>query len=185
VAVGRDPATLMRAVSPRINLLASAEAFVEGVAAYRAAGMRDIHLPWPRTEAEVPVLRQVARDVIPALRDDAVSEAPRAASASPVRELREEEVVSLGEVYAGSEPLACAVLDVLIDQPEERLNGAMLMERTGAAAHADVTRALAALAADLAERGLARPWQEAQTGYLLPADKAALLARARSGVARG
>src|SRR5829696_6753474 len=68
VAEGRDPTSLKRTVSPRINLLESAEAFIDGVAAYRAAGFRDIYLPWPRTEAELPVLRQVAREVIPALR---------------------------------------------------------------------------------------------------------------------
>ncbi len=67
-AEGRDPASLVRTVSPRINMLESVDAFVDGVAAYRAAGFRDIYLPWPRTESELPVLRQVAREVIPALR---------------------------------------------------------------------------------------------------------------------
>src|SRR5215207_3438370 len=70
-AEGRDPASLVRTVSPRINLLESADAFADGVAAYRAAGFRDIYLPWPRTECEVPVLRQVAREVIPELRGQA------------------------------------------------------------------------------------------------------------------
>jgi F420-dependent oxidoreductase-like protein len=51
VEEGRDPATLVRTISPRLNLLASGEAFVDGVAAYRAAGFRDIYLPWPRTES--------------------------------------------------------------------------------------------------------------------------------------
>ena len=67
-AEGRDPASLVRTISPRINLLESVQAFVDGVAAYRGAGFRDIYLPWPRNEREVPVLRQVAREVIPALR---------------------------------------------------------------------------------------------------------------------
>ena len=53
-AEGRDPASLVRTVSPRINLLESVDAFVDGVAAYRAAGFRDIYLPWPRTESESP-----------------------------------------------------------------------------------------------------------------------------------
>jgi F420-dependent oxidoreductase-like protein len=181
---GRDPATLARAVSPRINLLASVDAFVEGVAAYRAAGMRDIYVPWPRTEAEMPVLRQVAREVIPALRGDGAPAALRTASASPLRELRQEDLDPVAEIYASSDVLARAVLDILIGLPDERLNGAMLMERTGAASHADVTRALASLTAALVARGLARPWQESQTGYMLPADKAELLARARLGAAR-
>src|SRR5829696_1230302 len=65
---GRDPASLVRTVSPRINLLESVDAFVDGVAAYRAAGFRDIYLPWPRTASELPVLREVSREVIPTLR---------------------------------------------------------------------------------------------------------------------
>lgn len=62
---GRDPASLARSVSPSINLLQSVDAFRRGVAAYHEAGFRDIYMPWPRTEAEAPILRQVARDAIP------------------------------------------------------------------------------------------------------------------------
>lgn len=67
-AIGRDPATIVRGVSPSRNFLTSADVFAEQVAAYRAAGFTDFQLPWPRTPAEEPVLRQVAREVIPALR---------------------------------------------------------------------------------------------------------------------
>jgi alkanesulfonate monooxygenase SsuD/methylene tetrahydromethanopterin reductase-like flavin-dependent oxidoreductase (luciferase family) len=66
--VGRDPATIMRGISPSLNLLASVDAFAEGVAAYRAAGFTDFQIPWPRTDTENEVMRSVARDVIPELR---------------------------------------------------------------------------------------------------------------------
>ena len=65
---GRDPATLVRTVSPGINLLASVDAFNDGVAEYHAAGIRDICMPWPRVPAEVPVLREVAASALPQFR---------------------------------------------------------------------------------------------------------------------
>ena len=68
---GRDPATILRGVSPARNFLTSVAAFEEHVAAYRAAGFTDFELPWPRTPEELPVLRQVAREVIPRLRGGA------------------------------------------------------------------------------------------------------------------
>lgn len=177
---GRDPATLVRAVSPSINLLASPEAFIEGVSAYRAAGVRDIYMPWPRTEAEVPVLRQVAHDILPGFRD----------AAAPVstgdihRHLRSpgpDDLPEIAGVYAAlGDSVARRVLDHLVDHPDERFDGRMLVERLDVPVHAEVTRAIAAIGEALARHGLARPWNEAQRGYLLPADQAALLARARS-----
>lgn len=69
--IGRDPATILRGVSPILNLLASPAAFAEGVAAYRAAGFADFQIPWPRTDDERAVLRGVAREVVPGLRTEA------------------------------------------------------------------------------------------------------------------
>jgi alkanesulfonate monooxygenase SsuD/methylene tetrahydromethanopterin reductase-like flavin-dependent oxidoreductase (luciferase family) len=66
--IGRDPRAIMRGISPALNLLASVDDFVAGVAAYRAVGFTDFQIPWPRTEAELPVMRAVARDIIPELR---------------------------------------------------------------------------------------------------------------------
>ena len=71
------------------------------------------------------------------------------------------------------------LLDFLIDHPDERFDGAALMRQLELSRHDEVARGFAALAADLAEHGLARPWNEAQAGYLLPAQHAAVLARAR------
>ena len=180
VAEGRDPASLVRTVSPRINLLESAEAFADGVAAYHAAGFRDIYLPWPRTEREVPVLRQVAREVIPELRGQTRSADAVGQPTRPMNDL----VASDGEVVANAyravrEGLPRRLLDFLIDHPDERFDGAALMQRLELQRHDEVARGFAAIGANLAEHGLARPWNEAQNGYLLPGEQAALLARIR------
>jgi hypothetical protein len=66
--IGRDPAAIMRGISPARNLFASVDDFVNGVAAYRAAGFTDFQIPWPRSETEYATMRSVARDVIPELR---------------------------------------------------------------------------------------------------------------------
>jgi F420-dependent oxidoreductase-like protein len=179
-AEGRDPASLVRTVSPRLNLLASVEAFVDGVAAYRTAGFRDIYLPWPRNESEVPILREVAREVIPALRGRTLSpEEP--ATQSPRRDdLTTVDEADVARAYAAvRDGTPRRLLDFLIDHPDERFDGAALMRHLELQRHDEVARGFAALGADLADQGLARPWNEAQAGYLLPAQHAAVLARAR------
>jgi F420-dependent oxidoreductase-like protein len=179
-AEGRDPATLVRTVSPRINLLESAEAFADGVAAFRAAGFRDIYLPWPRTEAEVPVLRQVARDVIPDLRGQTASSTSLAADRRPLADLAMLDEAAAMQAYAAArDGLPRRLLDFLIDHPDERFDAATLMQRLDLSRHDEVARGFAALAADLATLGLARPWNEAQAGFLLSPQHAALLARGR------
>src|SRR5581483_8580662 len=180
-AVGRDPASLVRSVSPRLNLLASVAAFVDGVAAYRDAGFRDFYVPWPRTSDELDVLRQVARDVLPELRRGGGSDAE--ALSNVVRRLRpleETDLTQAAQVYAEiGDPASRRFLDFLIAHPDTRFDGAALMEPLGLQQHVEVTLAAASLAAALAKRGFARPWNESQLGYLLPARAAALLARAR------
>jgi F420-dependent oxidoreductase-like protein len=180
VAEGRDPATLVRTVSPRLNLLESVDAFADGVAAYRAAGFRDIYVPWPRTEREVPVLREVAREVIPALRGQASPADASAGRTRPIDDLTTIDEAAVVRAYAGvREGAPHLLLDFLIDHPDERFDGAALMRRLDLSRHDEVARGFAALAADLAGHGLARPWNEAQAGYLLPPRQAAVLARAR------
>lgn len=66
--IGRDPASIVRSVSPSLNFLASVDAFVRCVEDYRREGFTDFRIPWPRKPEEEPVLEQVAREVIPALR---------------------------------------------------------------------------------------------------------------------
>lgn len=167
VAEGRDPATLVRAVSPSLNLLASATAFADGVAAYRAAGMRDIYFPWPRNEAEVPVLREVARDVIPALRGQRSGGA--AALASPLADSAALDDAGLAAAFAAvRDGTPRRLLQFLLDHPDQRFDTAALVEHLSLERRDEVARGFAALADDLASNGLARPWNEAQAGYLLP-----------------
>jgi F420-dependent oxidoreductase-like protein len=180
-AVGRDPASLVRSVSPRLNLLASVPAFVEGVAAYRDAGFRDLYVPWPRTADELDVLRQVARDVLPDLRRGGQSDAEaRPDVGRRLRPLEESDLTQAARACAEiGDPASRRLLDFLIAHPDTRVDGAALIEPLGLQRHVEVTLAAAALAAALAKRGFARPWNESQLGYLLPARNAALLARAR------
>jgi hypothetical protein len=70
------------------------------------------------------------------------------------------------------------VLDELVDNPGERFDGAALRERLGLERHADVARAIATIGEAFAAYGIARPWNEAQRGYLLPAGMAAIVTRA-------
>ena len=178
-AEGRDPATLIRSVSPSINLLASPDAFREGTEAYHAAGFPQIYLPWPRVEAEVPVLRAVARDILPKLRNQSASAST--GSTQPALEKLETGNEKLARAAIGSltDPAARRVLDCLIAHPDERLDGPALMSLTGLERHRDVTRAIVTLADAFAAQGLARPWNEAQRGYLVTAETADLLSRSR------
>jgi hypothetical protein len=179
-AEGRDPASLVRTVSPRINLLESAEAFVDGVAAYRAAGFRDIYLPWPRTERELPVLRQVAHEVIPTLRGRTPPSEGSATESRRGHDLTAGDAADVVRAYAEvRDGTPRRLLDFLVDHPDERFDGATLMRKLELSRHDEVARGFAVLATDLADHGLARPWNEAQAGYLLPAQHAVVLARAR------
>ena len=65
--IGRDPATIIRGVSPAWRLLDSVADFQDGVAAYRAAGFTDFQLPWPRNDQQYQVMREVTREILPAL----------------------------------------------------------------------------------------------------------------------
>lgn len=77
-----------------------------------------------------------------------------------------------------------AVLDFLIDHPDERFDEATLAERLGLPEHRDVARATYAMGEIAASMGRKRPWTEGQLGYLMPAVQAALLRQARERVAR-
>ena len=122
---------------------------------------------------------RVLADVIPALR----GAAPAASSLSPPR--ASDDLAALGEAtvalaYAAvSNGTPRRLLDYLVDHPDERLDAAALRERLGMDRHDAVARGFAAVAEVFAQQGIARPWSEAQAGYLLPASQAAVLARAR------
>jgi F420-dependent oxidoreductase-like protein len=191
-AEGRNPSTLIRSVSPSINLLASPDAFREGAEAYHAAGIQQIYFPWPRTEAEVPVLRAVARDILPGLRGSGEAsrrggeqassrpEARVAGAMSSTEHLKplttDHKPLATAAISGLTDPIARRILDTLIAHPDERLDGRALMALTGIERHADVTRAFVTLADAFAAHGLARPWNEAQRGYLLSKDAVEILA---------
>ena len=78
------------------------------------------------------------------------------------------------------DPTARAVLDFLIDHPEERFDGAAIARHLGLAQHRDVARATYRLGQLAAARGRARPWNEAQLGYAMAAEQAALFRDARA-----
>ncbi len=163
--VGRDPSTLRRSISPSINLLASPGAFADGVAAYHAAGFTDITFPWPRVEEEVPVLREVARTVLPALRGvtapSADADAPLLASlegASPV---------DVARLTASLDDTARSFLALLAASPGEIVEHTQARAELDLATHADVTRGAMRIAAAFAALGYGRPWQEVQKGYVM------------------
>jgi hypothetical protein len=88
---------------------------------------------------------------------------------------------------AVKEPGARAVLDFLIDHPDERFEGAAIADTLGLAHHRDVARATYTYGEAARSLGRRRPWTEAQLGYLMPAAHADLFRRARetaSGVGR-
>jgi alkanesulfonate monooxygenase SsuD/methylene tetrahydromethanopterin reductase-like flavin-dependent oxidoreductase (luciferase family) len=177
---GRDPSSLVRTVSPAINLLESAEAFIDGVAAYHRAGFRDIYLPWPRTGGELPVLRQVAAEIMPSLRSGTAIGRPRQdPDPIPMRAIRGEDLPLVGRILAGVQDQSpWRFLAWLTTHPDRRFEGVDLREPLGVETHAEVTLAAATLADAFASHGLARPWNEAQRGYLITSDMAGIIARA-------
>ena len=86
---------------------------------------------------------------------------------------------------AVADPTAKAILDHLIDHPDERFEGAAIADALGLPRHRDVARATFAYGEAARTLGRARPWQEAQLGYVMPVDQAALLRQARDHSASG
>ena len=78
-----------------------------------------------------------------------------------------------------ADPTAKALLDFLIDHPDERFDGAALVRHLGLGEHRAVARATSRLGTLAAALDRRRPWTEAQLGYLMPAVQADLLRRAR------
>lgn len=167
-AIGRDPSEIVRSVSPSINLLASPDAFAEGVRAYWAAGIRDISFPWPRVDAELPVLREVARNVIPELRG-------RAGSMSEPIRLEAFDSDAVKAVVLGLDEPSRALLAELAKHTGEPVETPVLLAATGIDSQASLTRALAAIGRHFSDADLPRPWVEAQRGYVMPSDRAEVI----------
>lgn len=169
--VGRDPATLVRSVSPTLNLLESVDAFIAGVRAYRRSGIRDIYFPWPRVEAEIPVLKDVARYALPVLRGD------ESETSGQTRRLTiaEAHPTAVSSVLKQATQEQRRLLRTLAAHADERLDGQALQREIGIEQHREVTAALAALGQAFVDAGFDRPWNEAQRGYLVSGNDAALL----------
>ena len=69
VKIGRDPATIVRSISPARVFLESPEAFEEHFQAYRAVGFTDFRIPWPRNAEQRVVFDQVVGELLPRLRE--------------------------------------------------------------------------------------------------------------------
>lgn len=78
------------------------------------------------------------------------------------------------------EPTARALLDFLIDHPGQRFDGAAIARALGLPRRADIARATYAMGDIAAALGHGRPWEEAQLGYAMPEEQAALFRRARA-----
>ena len=97
-----------------------------------------------------------------------------------MREFQPEDHHTAAAFYrAITDSTAKAVLDYLIDHPEERINGATLVRALGLPEHRAVARATYARGQTAAAQCRKRPWTEAQQGYLMPAPIAELFRKAR------
>jgi alkanesulfonate monooxygenase SsuD/methylene tetrahydromethanopterin reductase-like flavin-dependent oxidoreductase (luciferase family) len=168
--VGRDPSTLRRSVSPSLNLLESPEAFAVGIAAYHAAGFTDITFPWPRVEAEVPVLREVAATVLPGLHG-ADGRAP-AGTPPGLEGIDPEEVAT---IVAALDPAARSFVALLAAHPGAVVERAQVMSALDLDHHADVTRLAMGIATVFEAAGWQRPWREVQKGFTMSPEVAGSL----------
>ncbi len=171
--VGRDPSTIRRSISPSINLLASPDAFAEGVAAYHEAGFTDITFPWPRVDEEIPILHEVSRSVLPALRKQ-----PPPTSQPPHRDLRPVHTATDAEaaqLLASLNTNELAIIRLLASQAGQTVAHSTVMNQLQLAQHADVTRLAMGIAEGFTNLGFARPWRELQLGYQMPPEVAAAL----------
>jgi len=73
------------------------------------------------------------------------------------------------------------LLDYLIDHPDTKMTAEALQAALQFPQHKDVALAAYSIGESAAALGLKRPWTEGQTGYVMPAETAALLSQARAG----
>ena len=181
-AIGRDPESIERSVSPASNLLASPEAFRTGVEQYHQAGFTHITLPWPRVDAEVAVLQEVAALYLQEYR-------PNPQAPDPYEESGDIASTESGLRAYGYPPRANQFVETrwiaIADHPERRLI-AYLADRPGQVVTADemvsafefdnhrqVSLAFALLGDRFDTLGADRPWMEGPRGWMLDDETAA------------
>jgi hypothetical protein len=79
-----------------------------------------------------------------------------------------------------TDPNGRAVLDFLIDHPGKRFEARTIMESLGFAQHRDVALAAYAVGQVAERHGVGRPWLEAQLGYTMSPETAAVLREAKT-----
>lgn len=75
------------------------------------------------------------------------------------------------------------LLEYLIDHPDTRIDSSALQAALQFPRHKDVALAAYSIGETAAALGLKRPWSEGQLGYLMTADTAGLLSKARGATA--
>ena len=71
------------------------------------------------------------------------------------------------------------LFDFMVDHPDQQRSAVELQQELGFAAHRDVARSTYHLGNLAAALERTRPWREAQLGYQMPGEVAALFQRAR------
>ena len=118
------------------------------------------------------MLREVAASALPQFRGHPANTSDSDGAAQHI------EAISAGElqaVLAGMGQFNRSLLSWLTDHPDERFDGAALLDQVGGDQHSAITLAFANIGQRFRDRGIARPWNEAQRGYLVTADRAARL----------
>ena len=90
---------------------------------------------------------------------------------------------AVGFYGAVQDPHARAILDYLIDHPDERVDGPTLARTLGLPDNRLVARSTYQMGLIASARDRTRPWGEAQLGYLMPGPIAELFRRARQASA--
>lgn len=174
-AIGRDPKTLERSVSPDVNMLESVESFQQATERFAAAGFEHITLPWPRVASEAPVLREAARLVLGTVTESSAGYAPtpRDRGLRPLAAGDRELVRRVLAGFTGTD--SERALAVLVASPDELLDGIAIAERAGLAHRTDAILAMAAIRDAFAAEGIARPWLDGPRGLMVSAEVAAIL----------
>ncbi len=175
MAEGRDPKSIERSVSPDMNMLESVEAFANAARVYEEAGFSHIYLPWPRVEAEAPVMRAAAAQILGTANAEPAPYAPTASDRGlrTVTEADRDAINTILGGFAGTASERC--LQVLSNSPGTLFDGNDIAREAGLTSHVDVSRAFAELGNAFEAAGFARPWLEGPRGRTLSMETAAIL----------
>jgi hypothetical protein len=182
--MGRDPESIERTASPDLNLLGSVDAFREGVERFGAAGFSHITLPWPRVDAELGILQEIAANHLQDYRPNPPSsgaQGHRSDLASTEGGLwqygfphNERVDWSVWAPTLRSHP-RWPLLAYLVERPGVVVSAEDLGKAVGIETHRDVTLGLAELAQSVDLPDHRRPWAEGPRGWSVTPDVASQL----------